>query len=78
MTNKEFIKFIKTTTKKYKYLYDKVIIDKVLGTISVDDVFFAQEESAEILFDELNKCPKGLNEKVYLIWYLDSAGIFNT
>lgn len=75
MTNKQFKKSVMGIAEQYKNLYDSIVIDRVKQIISVGDVFFVQGEDAELIFDDLTFCPKGLDEKYYLLWYLDGAGV---
>jgi hypothetical protein len=75
MTNKEFKKSVMRIAEQYKDLYDSIVIDRVKQIVFIGDVFFAQGEDAELMFDELEHCPKNIDEKQYLLWYLDGAGV---
>lgn len=75
MTDKEFKKSVERIAMQYKNLYDDIVIDRNYQIIAVSNFYSAQGEDAELMFDDLAFCPKNIDEKLYLLWYLDSAGI---
>ncbi len=80
MTIKEYRKSVSNTVKeKFKKTglhYALIRISYSLPTVSIDDKFFAQGESAQELIDTAQSLADktGLNIKTCMIFWLDSAG----
>lgn len=79
MTRKEFRKTVaqsaKNVLKRIDIKRSNVIINHSLPTIDLDGYFFAQGDDAQELLDGV---PLDINEKTWLLFYLDSAGIFDS
>ena len=86
MTKKEFRTSVSTRAKEVMYRqdiqYKHITIHQGLPYISVGEdgcKFYTQGEDAENLLREAKFTADrtGLNIKTCIIWYLDSAGVFN-
>lgn len=75
MTRKEFKKSVWNTCisvmRKHSIRLQDVVIDHRLPFIAINDIFSAQGDSA---IDLINSVPDDVNERVWLLYYLDSAG----
>jgi hypothetical protein len=78
MTRKEFKKSVWESVvqimRKQGISLNMVEVNDSLPTISVSSVFFAQGEDAQELIDGI---PDDINPRVWILFYLNSAGIFN-
>jgi hypothetical protein len=78
MTRKEFKKSVWTNVvqimRKQKISLNMVVVNNSLPTVSVADVYFAQGEDAQELIDQI---PDDINPRVWILFYLNNAGIFN-
>lgn len=82
MTNKQFRQSIVSTCynvmSKKQFNYKDIQINNGLPTVSIGEYFFAQGQDADELLNEaqMTSGVTGLNVKTCLVWYLESAGVF--